>query len=112
MTKYYKTKPPSSSSKPVGVRTKAYVKKAHGVSRIVRDTYGKPSDWWELGKKVRARDNGKCLFCKTPEDPKNNVYHDLHHIKRLADGGTTSLANLCLCCAKCHKKRPGHSHMR
>lgn len=112
MTQFYKSKPPPAIPKPVGVRSKAYVRTRYGASRIVTDTYGSKTDWFALSKEIKKRDNYKCIFCGKPEDPKAGVFHDVHHIKRLADGGTTTRANLGTTCEDCHKKRPGHSHMR
>lgn len=112
MGKFY-TPTPVANTKPVGVRARPINRtKKSGVTRIVRDSYGKPSDWWALCAQVRKRDKGCCIFCGAPENPKGGVYHDVHHIKRLADGGTTTMSNLGLACELCHTKRPGHSHMK
>lgn len=81
-----------------------------GVSRIVRDTYG--PDWFDLGKQVRIRDKNRCIFCSKVEKPKEKIYHEVHHVRSLKRGGTTTLSNLCLCCKDCHDKRPGHSHLK
>lgn len=81
-----------------------------GVSRIVRDNYG--PNWFSICKEVRARDKGLCGFCGKPESRKDGVYHDVHHLRRLADGGRTVLSNLILCCDSCHEKRPRHQHMK
>jgi len=87
-------------------------KRASGVTRIVRDSYGKKGDWYSLCKDVKERDGHKCVFCGKPENAKANTYHDVHHIIPLSKGGTTSKANLATTCDDCHAKRPGHSHMK
>jgi 5-methylcytosine-specific restriction endonuclease McrA len=86
-----------------------------GVTRIVRDGYntGKES-WWDISKRVRVRDGGKCFYCRCQENPKIGL-HDVHHLRELSKGGTTTMANLALVCTKksgngCHEKR--HKHMR
>lgn len=86
--------------------------RASGVTRIVRDTYGSKSDWFALCKEIKIRDGHKCIFCGKPEQPKLKIFHDVHHLIRLADGGTTTKANLGLCCDACHARRPKHGHMK
>lgn len=90
-----------------------------GVTRIIRDTYKKKQvpkllqpvveTWWSLCKKVRQRDRHKCVKCGAPENPKEKIWHDVHHIIELSRGGRTVLSNLILLCKKCHKKR--HKHL-
>lgn len=87
-------------------------KRASGVTRIVRDGYGKKSDWYALTAEVKKRDGHKCIFCGKLENPKAGIYHQVHHIVGIAKGGTTCKANLGTTCKECHEKRPGHSHMR
>ena len=87
-----------------------FKKSKNGVTKIVRATYGKPSDWYALTKEVKKRDGHKCLFCGKPESSKEGVYHDVHHIKELSKGGTNAKANLATTCKVCHKRR--HRHMR
>lgn len=88
---------------------------ATGITRIVRDGYntGKES-WWDISKRVRERDRGKCHFCGCVEDKKVGL-HDVHHMRPLSRGGTTTMSNLALVCTKksgqgCHEKQ--HKHMR
>ena len=108
--KFYKSKPPSSINKRVGVKAKPFFRHhKSGVTRIVRDTYGKTSDWFALCKEVKKRDGYRCIFCKAPEDSKNGVFHDVHHIIPLSRGGTTTKSNLGTTCKTCHRKR--HKHM-
>ncbi len=112
MTNIFYKSVPSKLLKPVGVRTKVYSKqRITGVVGIVRDYYGKRSDWYNLCQEVKKRDGFKCVFCKKPESIKEGVFHHVHHIRRLADGGTTTKSNLVLTCESCHSKRPGHSHL-
>lgn len=88
---------------------------ASGVTRIVRDGYHTDQgSWWDTCKKVRTRDAGKCFYCGCLENPKVGL-HDVHHLRPLSRGGTTSMSNLALVCTKksgngCHEKR--HKHMR
>lgn len=86
--------------------------RASGVTRIVRDGYGSKAEWFALCKIIKQRDGHKCIFCGAPEQPKANIFHDVHHLVRIADGGTTTRANLGTCCDKCHAKRPKHGHMK
>jgi HNH endonuclease len=92
--------------------TPIFRKRKSGVTRIVRDSYGKKGDWFALGKEIKKRDGYKCIFCSEPEQPKKGIFHDVHHIIRLADGGTNSKSNLGTTCSSCHAKRPGHKHMK
>jgi 5-methylcytosine-specific restriction endonuclease McrA len=90
-------------------------KRKSGVSRVVRDNYSNSSKpggktWYEWCAEVRKRFRGLCAECKTPENPKAGVYHEVHHIRKLSAGGTTCLLNLILLCKRCHGKR--HSHMK
>lgn len=81
-----------------------------GVAKIVRDDYGSASEWFALCKQVRKRDNYRCVKCNDPECPSEGLFHEVHHIRPLSKGGTTTLANLILLCKNCHKGR--HKHMR
>lgn len=87
-------------------------KRASGVTRIVRDSYGKKSDWYALTADIKKRDGNKCVFCGKPEQPKAGIYHHVHHLIGLAKGGTNARSNLATTCEACHEKRPGHSHMK
>lgn len=80
------------------------------VSKLVRDGYGSKSDWYALCKQVKERDRYCCVKCGVPEVPKEDVYHEVHHMRPLSKGGVTALANLILICKVCHSKR--HKHMR
>lgn len=112
MGKFYTSKPPAPVVRLSSVKQNPYLRKRKsGVTRIVRDSYGSPSDWFSICKEVKTRDSYKCVFCKAPENPKIGVYHDVHHLIPLSKGGTTTKANLATTCRACHEKRPGHSHM-
>jgi 5-methylcytosine-specific restriction protein A len=82
-----------------------------GVTRIVRDSYSNKNagtSWYEISKAVKVRDMYCCVSCKTPEKPKLGVYHEVHHIKPLSRGGTTTKANLITLCKACHDRRHPH----
>lgn len=80
------------------------------VAKITRDGYGDATSWYSLCAQVKKRDGHKCVKCSTPEDRSLGVYHDVHHIKPLSKGGTTTMANLILLCKDCHESK--HKHMR
>lgn len=85
-------------------------KHKNGNVRIVRDSYSNATtNWYDIAKEVKKRDGYKCVSCKKPEDPKSSVYHDVHHIRSLSKGGTTTKANLITLCKVCHGKR--HKHL-
>lgn len=97
----------------IKAKSKLYFRKRlSGVTRIIRDGYGDFADWKALTRDIKKRDGYKCVFCGRPEQPKQGIFHDVHHIKRLADGGTNAPANLATTCDSCHERRPGHSHMK
>lgn len=83
-----------------------------GVTRIVRDTYGtsKQDSWWTIRAAVIKRDGGKCFKCGCLEDPRNGVHHQVHHIRELSKGGTTTMSNLMTLCKACHERQ--HKHLR
>lgn len=82
---------------------KPYFKRSKsGVTRIIRDNYGPPKEWFSTVKEVRARDGDKCIFCGSTE----NLH--THHFNRLSRGGVTSNANLGTVCERCHRIRHPH----
>lgn len=97
-------------------RTRTAKRNSYGVATIRRDTYNsrngmslKSGDgWWEIRGKVWKRDGGKCQAlvggnrCLKPGK-------DVHHIKPLSGGGTTTMSNLITLCQDCHDRR--HRHM-
>ena len=55
---------------------------------------------------VRVRANHNCEMCGTPGFLKDNgePYIEVHHLKRLADGGSDIPENAVALCADCHRK--------
>jgi 5-methylcytosine-specific restriction endonuclease McrA len=84
--------------------------KGRQVAKVVRDDYGAPHEWFALCKEVKRRDNYCCVKCSEPENPKERLYHDVHHIRPLSKGGMTVKSNLITLCLRCHEQR--HAHMR
>lgn len=80
------------------------------VAKITRAGYGSVSSWYSLCAEVKERDGYKCVKCQAPESKIHCVYHEVHHIKPLSRGGTTTKANLILLCKDCHDDR--HPHMK
>lgn len=90
-----------------------------GVTRIVRDTYrkkpllntkaAKDDTWWAICKRVKERDQYKCVQCRTPERNEKGGYLHVHHIRELSKGGQTVMSNLISLCELCHQKRHKHS---
>lgn len=81
-----------------------------GVSRIVRENYNtnqfgeqEKAFWWKISKQVRDRDQNRCIWCGAQAK-------EVHHIKPLSRGGTTTLTNLACICEACHNKRHLHLH--
>lgn len=89
-------------------RSKPFASRRNGVSRIRRDTYGKPTDWYALVKQVTLRDKGLCQNRILGRICGRKGRH-VHHIVPLSRGGLTRLSNLILFCVECHESR--HSHM-
>ena len=82
-----------------------------GVTRSQTDSYNSGGEsWWSIRAKVAERDGHKCRDCGTPENPKDKVYHECHHLKELSKGGQTVMSNLVLLCTKCHSLK--HRHLR
>jgi 5-methylcytosine-specific restriction endonuclease McrA len=97
--------------KPVfSARKKPFTVTRNGVSRIKRDSYG--PQWFTLAAEVRKRDNYTCCHpgCGLKENPKEKIYHHVHHIVPLSRGGTSTKGNLITLCEKHHEQR--HKHMR
>lgn len=75
-----------------------------GVKRIVRDNYG-GLKWYDTIKEIHKRDGDSCMEC--------GVYlgkakGEIHHIKPLSRGGTTTKANLTKLCKDCHDGKHRH----
>ena len=87
-----------------------FARNKSGVTRIVRDSYSNKNtgtSWFDIKREVKARDKYCCVECKVPEQ--KGAYHDVHHIKPLSRGGTTTKPNLITLCDKCHQKRHRHT---
>jgi RNA-directed DNA polymerase len=63
--------------------------------RCLRDRVRPPSH-----QAMATRQAGRCPVCRT--DPLNGEPLEVHHRRRLADGGTNELDNLALCHEACH----------
>jgi RNA-directed DNA polymerase len=68
--------------------------------RRLRDRTRPPSH-----RVMANRQDGRCLVCRT--DLFNGEPLDVHHRRRLADGGTNALNNLVLCHEACHYNAHG-----
>lgn len=90
-------------------KSKTFVKRRSGVSRIVRDSYG--PKWYDTTAAVAQRDGKRCFDCGT--NKKEDGPYETHHIIPLERGGTTTKANLKYLCRKCHdRKHPHHAIAR
>jgi 5-methylcytosine-specific restriction endonuclease McrA len=81
-----------------------------GVTRIIHDRYsptGSSESWYSISDRVRERDGYTCTSCGTYLGKGKG---DIHHIRPLSRGGTTTMANLTLKCKECHADR--HIHLR
>ena len=85
-----------------------YKHRTGGVTRIQRDSYGKA--WFTWVAEVKDRDRYCCVACGKPENKKESLYHDVHHIRELSKGGRTCMSNLMTICKVCHAKRHNHLH--
>lgn len=57
---------------------------------------------------VQLRANGTCEGCRSPapfERPDGSLYLEVHHVKRLADGGHDTVDNAIALCPNCHRER-------
>lgn len=100
------------------MRAKTY-RKANGVTRIVRASYGGKGNTWskEWANKreaVRKRDGDKCCRCGKTRAVLNalGIQLQLNHVRMIARGGSDSTNNLQLECDRCHEKNFKHDHMR
>lgn len=62
----------------------------------------------KLRKAVMAAANNQCAFCRSQESAMG-VTFEIDHIIPLAEGGKSSLANLCLCCPSCNRYKSAPS---
>ena len=57
---------------------------------------------------LAERDGDRCWYCGCPFDDRDNGAGrtlTIDHIEPLADGGTSTLANLRLCCSTCNRRK-------
>lgn len=66
---------------------------------------GYPSNWEEISRSVRERDDYHCKSCETD----CQILH-VHHVIPLSRGGSNNISNLITLCEKCHINK--HPHMR
>lgn len=94
-------------------KTRTFTRRRGGVAQLVRDNYGRPSDWFALVSEVKERDQYRCVFCGEHETAVKARADRLecHHVIPLSRGGVTRKSNLATSCGRCHKKRPGHQHL-
>ena len=78
-----------------------------GVTRIIRDNYGK--SWYTLVKEVLERDDHKCRHVENGRTCLSNKDLQVHHILPLSRGGKSEKSNLITLCEKHHTNR--HPHM-
>ena len=79
-----------------------------GVSRISGTYSNTEESWWEIGARVRERDQYTCTH------PGCNKYlgktgGHVHHLRRLSRGAATAMSNLTLLCEEHHEEK--HPHM-
>lgn len=66
------------------------------VRRTKEQAYGTFGDWMALREKVLKRDGYKCTRCPSTS------YLQVDHIRSVAKGGLSIMANLRTLCADCH----------
>lgn len=67
------------------------------------------SNWKDIAKMVKKRDNYTCQKCKK-KFPPNSYFLNVHHKIPLSKGGTNSPDNLICICHECHCGE--HKHMQ
>ena len=58
----------------------------------------------ELRRQVAARDRNRCTYCQTSE-VNSGLPMTIDHIIPIAQGGSTTLQNLCLACRRCNETK-------
>jgi len=58
----------------------------------------------QLRLQARARAEGRCKYCQTPEELTVTTF-EVDHIVPLSAGGATVLDNLCLACPACNRHK-------
>ena len=67
--------------------------------RLLSDEHEVIGTWFDVRRKVLARDNHKCTICGSDEKI------EVHHIVSVRDGGMMDFGNLAAVCFKCHRER-------
>ena len=57
-----------------------------------------------LRSQVRALDQNRCVYCRTPEELTVTTF-EIDHIVPVSAGGETILDNLCLACPTCNRHK-------
>ena len=57
-----------------------------------------------LGRQIRETDQGRCAYCRTPEELTVTTF-EIDHITPTSVGGATTLDNLCLSCPACNRRK-------
>jgi len=68
-----------------------------------------PSDWAELSKRTKERDNWICQKCGAQGGSHGNTRLEAHHMKPKSRGGKDVLNNLITICNSCHENEHGHA---
>lgn len=68
-----------------------------------------PSNWNQIIKLVKKRDNYTCQSCKKTF-PACSTFLQVHHILELSKGGSNEPSNLVTLCKLCHTQK--HEHLR
>lgn len=76
------------------------------VRRTKEKAYGTFSEWMEIRERVLRRDGYKCTKCPSTE------YLQVDHIRSVASGGLTVMANLRTLCAPCHAGLASSKHSK
>jgi 5-methylcytosine-specific restriction endonuclease McrA len=83
-------------------------KRSGGVSRIIRDNYGKT--WYQTIAEVLERDDKQCQNRLFTGKCLSKDHVQVHHIKPLSKGGKTEKSNLITLCRACHEMKHPHMH--
>lgn len=95
-------------------RVRSRARNGYGISSIRRHTYSTvngmntKAGWWDLHRQVEQRSGGLCE-ARIAGVRCGKRGKDVHHIVKLSDGGTNTMANLIHLCEDCHNRR--HNHM-
>lgn len=67
------------------------------------------SNWTELARRSKKRDNWTCQKCGTKGGSLGSAQLHAHHIKAKKHGGKDNIDNLITVCHSCHEEEHGHS---